>query len=138
MNAAAFNSLTSPPSMICPWWSTCMRSLFLMREKETPKGLTQKVVGSTGSRNVMCPATPSSKPYLPVRGKLVNCCWSTDLWVELLFHTKDAKSSSEPAFQVISLFILVSELWRARELGHLHFGLGLRQAWLVHSYRGRF
>lgn len=36
-----------------------------MREKATPKGFTQNVVGSTGSRSVIWPATPSSKPYFP-------------------------------------------------------------------------
>lgn len=34
-------------------------------ENATPKGFTQKVDGSTGSRSVMWPATPSSKPNFP-------------------------------------------------------------------------
>lgn len=51
--------------MTLPLWSTWIRSEALIRENETPNGFTQKVVGSTGSRSVMWPATPSSKPYLP-------------------------------------------------------------------------
>ena len=35
-----------------------------MREKCIPNGFTQKQSGCTGSRTVMWPATPSSKPYL--------------------------------------------------------------------------
>lgn len=33
-------------------------------KKDLPKGFTQKLVGSTGSRTVMCPAIPSEKPHL--------------------------------------------------------------------------
>ncbi len=65
MNAAVFNNLTSPPSTILPLWSTRIRSLLFINENATPNGLTQNVVGSTGSRTVICPATPSSKPYFP-------------------------------------------------------------------------
>lgn len=51
--------------MTFPSSLTRMRSEALIMENATPKGLTQNVVGSTGSRSVMWPATPSSKPYLP-------------------------------------------------------------------------
>src|ERR1700761_9024095 len=51
--------------MTLPSWSTRIRSERLSCENARPNGFTQKVCGSTGSRSVMCPATPSSKPYLP-------------------------------------------------------------------------
>lgn len=42
-----------------------IKSLFRINENETPKGFTQKLSGLTGSRKVICPATPSSKPFFP-------------------------------------------------------------------------
>ena len=51
--------------MTFPEWSTRIRSDLVMRLKARPKGFTQKQSGCTGSRRVMWPATPSSKPYLP-------------------------------------------------------------------------
>lgn len=88
MNAAAFKRRFGPPAITAPSWLTWIRSEDLIREKERPKGFTQKVEGSRGSRRVMWPATPfhlsacvvfllgsigywgrgdvpSSKPYLP-------------------------------------------------------------------------
>lgn len=51
--------------MTLPLWSTRIRSLLLIMLKATPKGLTQKQSGWTGSLKVIWPATPSSKPNLP-------------------------------------------------------------------------
>jgi hypothetical protein len=59
MNAAALSSRQGPPSITSPEWLTWIRSEALICEKATPNGFTQKVVGSTGSRRVMCPATPA-------------------------------------------------------------------------------
>src|SRR3954453_10152475 len=52
------------PSTTSPSWLTRTRSDDLIIEKCMPNGLTQYVVGSPGSRTVMCPATPSSRPAL--------------------------------------------------------------------------
>lgn len=49
-NAAAFRRRFSPPSMTLPSSLTRMRSDALMRLKAVPKGFTQNVSGSTGSR----------------------------------------------------------------------------------------
>ena len=58
MNAAAFSSRHGPPSITWPSWLTRIRSLALIWPNDTPNGLTQNELGSTGSRRVMCPATP--------------------------------------------------------------------------------
>src|SRR5882757_4926602 len=50
------------PCTIVPSWRTSSRSLTRMCPKCMPNGLTQKWSSSSGSRAVMCPATPSSKP----------------------------------------------------------------------------
>lgn len=63
MKAAVLSSLQSPPSTTLPSWLTRIRSEALMSANATPNGFTQNVSGSTGSRSVMWPATPSSKPY---------------------------------------------------------------------------
>src|SRR5438309_8242151 len=51
-------------STTSPWWLTRRRSETRMWPKCMPKGLTQKWSVSSGSRAVMWPATPSSKPHL--------------------------------------------------------------------------
>ena len=61
-NAAGFTGQV--PSTTDPAWSTRMRSLTLMRLKCMANGFTQNVSGNSGSRAVMCPATPSSNPAL--------------------------------------------------------------------------
>lgn len=65
MYAAELSIRTGPPSMISPSSFTRIKSEAFIKLKDTPNGLTQKVVGSTGSRSVICPATPSSNPYFP-------------------------------------------------------------------------
>src|SRR5215471_6361412 len=60
-NAARLTSAW--PSTTLPEWSTKIRSETRIRPKCKPKGLTQKQSGRSGSRAVMWPATPSSKPY---------------------------------------------------------------------------
>lgn len=46
---ALFKSLTLPPSTTCPLPSTRIKSDAFSVGQATPKGFTQKVVGSTGS-----------------------------------------------------------------------------------------
>ena len=53
------------PSTTSPWWSTRIRSDTLIWLKLMPNGLTQNRSVNSGSRAVMCPATPSEKPNLP-------------------------------------------------------------------------
>src|SRR6478672_12609538 len=62
-NAAVF-TLPSP-STTSPCELTRTRSLTLMWLNAIPKGFTQKWSRRSGSRAVMCPATPSSNPNLP-------------------------------------------------------------------------
>ena len=54
----------------------------MIREKCTANGLTQKVSGNSGSRAVMWPATPSSKPALlnsrkAAARRSLRCCRSS-------------------------------------------------------------
>ena len=91
--------MTSPSSF------TRMRSDALIRLKETPKGFTQNVVGSTGSRSVMWPATPSSKPYLPKIRKAADHC-------KILPRSADGAFTCKFAFQIRPLFVWIVELWR--------------------------
>jgi hypothetical protein len=58
MKAAVFSNRFGPPSMTLPAWSTWIKSETFISLNAVPNGLTQKVVGSTGSRTVICPATP--------------------------------------------------------------------------------
>ncbi len=53
------------PSTTVPVWSTQIRSETRMCLKFIPNGLSQKRSRCSGSRTVMCPATPSSNPNLP-------------------------------------------------------------------------
>src|SRR3954468_12187878 len=62
-NAAWFTGAS--PSTTSPVWLTRMRSDTRICLKDRPNGLTQKWSSSSGSRAVMWPATPSSKPNLP-------------------------------------------------------------------------
>src|SRR4030095_2802061 len=57
------------PSMNSPLWLTSTRSETRIWPKSIPKGLTQKWSCFSGSRAVMCPATPSSNPNLEKRRK---------------------------------------------------------------------
>jgi hypothetical protein len=45
--------------MTLPAWSTWIKSDAFISLNAVPKGFTQNVSGSTGSRTVMCPATPN-------------------------------------------------------------------------------
>ena len=65
MYAAVLSRRFGPPSITLPSASTRIRSEALIRLKAVPNGFTQNVFGWTGSRSVMWPAMPSSKPYLP-------------------------------------------------------------------------
>src|SRR5262245_20004907 len=62
-NAAVFT--IASPSTTSPLASTRMRSDWRMWLKLIPSGFTQKWSRCSGSRAVMCPATPSSNPNLP-------------------------------------------------------------------------
>src|SRR4051812_26600972 len=53
------------PSTTSPWWFTRIRSSTVICLKLMPSGLTQKWSRRSGSRAVMWPATPSSKPNCP-------------------------------------------------------------------------
>src|SRR5262245_20957545 len=57
------------PSTTSPLWSTRTRSETRIWPKSMPNGLTQKWSRFSGSRAVMCPATPSSNPNLAKRRK---------------------------------------------------------------------
>ena len=100
-----------------------------MRLKETPNGFTQKVVGSTGSRSVICPATPSSKPAaFSLKDRISR---RVD-WVLTIF-AKDPESGRQASFKILSFFVFVVEDEWTGELGHLHAGLSLAQARLQRS-----
>src|SRR3954453_287149 len=62
-NAAWFTGAL--PSTTSPVWLTRMRSDTRICLKDRPNGLTQKWSSSSGSRAVMWPAAPSSKPNFP-------------------------------------------------------------------------
>ena len=53
------------PSTTSPWSFTSSRSFTRICLKFMPSGLTQKWSSSSGSRAVMWPAVPSSKPKCP-------------------------------------------------------------------------
>src|SRR4051794_18323609 len=53
------------PYTTSPLWLTSNRSLTFTWRKLIANGLTQKWSGNSGSRTVMCPATPSPKPQRP-------------------------------------------------------------------------
>ena len=94
-----------------------------MSENAVPKGFTQNVLGSTGSRRVMWPATPVdlSCQYRIASGLCYRCfrCRALTL-VEAVFP-EDAECSGEPAFQVVALFHFIGKGWHG---GHLHLDFG--------------
>ena len=76
------------PSTTSPWSFTRMRSDARMWLKLMPKGFTQKWSRCSGSRAVMWPATPSSKPNLPksrnpAASRCLRCRRSSSTVVEL-------------------------------------------------------
>ena len=62
--AALFNGAVFPAT-ISPSSLTKTKSDIFNRLNDKPKGFTQKHSGYSGSRQVMCPATPSEKPNFP-------------------------------------------------------------------------
>ena len=71
-NAARFTGRL--PCFTLPSWSTKIRSDALIWVKLMPNGLTQNQSGCSGSRTVMCPATPSEKPKRPNSRKPAASC----------------------------------------------------------------
>ena len=65
MAKAALFSAAAFPATISPASFTKIKSDIFKRLNDNPKGLTQKQSGYSGSRQVMCPATPSEKPSFP-------------------------------------------------------------------------
>lgn len=52
--------------------------------------------------------------------------------------TKDTEGSGESPFEVIPLFVLVCEVWRPRELWHLHLCFCLAQARFMRRHSGGY
>jgi hypothetical protein len=123
-----FSSRHSPPSMTSPLSLTRMRSEDLIKLKATPNGLTQNVVGSTGSYMVLVSRMPVMCSTYPQRDV------TSHTFVKAIF-AKDAEGSRKSALQICALFVRIVKLWRLGEFKHLRLSIFLVQTRLVRGNR---
>lgn len=110
MNAAALSNLFGPPAMTWPSWLTWIKSEALISEKERPKGFTQKVEGSTGSRRVMWPATPVCCQHASMYTSIY--IWMDGWWMDTLIKAilpENAKRSSQSTLEILAFCVFVFE-----------------------------
>src|SRR5271167_919226 len=139
------------PSTTSPVWLTRMRSETRTCRKLMPKGFTQKWSVNSGSRAVMCPATPSEKPKRPNRRSApasfcLRCSRSSSTLADFgrvsvlsieeavaIGLALESESESESACSMVPNYRLAHDLPHRRHEGHRRaeresVGLGDRSA----------